>query len=413
MLLTDIRKSRKIQGQLQTGINQHVAYLGLYNPSPFIGRIGNSLKNLELSSAKSRSMLIVDNASNDGSQEEVSNLVTALEALGWQVLFVRNPINLGGWGSLQLNLDLIKDFNWVTTFHQDDLYAPDHIEINIRLSEEVEENVALISREAVSVDSKGRILGYPRAAWFMADSPSPEQVFIGLLRNHFLPFSGSAFRLKFLNDYQIPWTSTAFPDTELLLSGIPKWSYTYSSQSQVTYLENPTSESHSLGQISRDFGAALAILRVFEREGFSSLTSNLSPERFSRFIDDLELAIKSRLRDQELARLIFGHGLQLAMESRAKSGVHSDYAALEKIYCDVGDTFAANLAKRLGEFALGSTTVSVRELNLQNHAESKYRTPKTVILRSLGKLPKETLKKFWQLVHKSSFFRKIFPHWDI
>jgi hypothetical protein len=79
----------------------------------------------------------------------------------------------------------------------------------------------------------------------------------------------------------------------------------------------------------------------------------------------------------------------------------------------VGDSFAANLAKRLGEFMLGSTTVSVRDLNLQNHAESKYLTPKAVILRSLGKLPKETLKKFWQLVHKSSFFRKIFPNWDI
>jgi hypothetical protein len=411
--LTEIRNLREIRGQLQTENNQHVAYLGLYNPSPYISRIGDWIKSLSTPFEKSRSILIVDNASIDGSEEEVCNLTVTLEDLGWRVLFVRNPINLGGWGSLQLNLDLISDFKWVTTFHQDDFYSPDHLAINERLSFEVAENVALISREAVSVDSKNQKLGYPRAAWLVSESQEPEEVFIGLIRNHFLPFSGAAFRMEFLNEYQVPWTSTSFPDTEILLSGIPKWSYVYNSDSEVTYFENPESESHSLGQTSRDYGAALALLRVFERDGFSALTSDLGPEKFSCFMDDLWLSIQSRIKDQVLANLVFGHGLQVGMKSRSKAGLDTNYVALENLYLAVEDCFAANLAKRFEGLRVGSEVSEVRNFNIATTRERSRRTPKTFILHILGRLPQKALRKFWLIIFKSRIFRKNFPNWDI
>lgn len=404
---------RKIEGSLDRTLGSHVAFLGLYNPKNHIQDITNWISTFDQDPASRSQILIVDNASTDGSGLAIRELVTTLLDQDWNVALVTNPVNLGSWGSLNFNLDLISQFEWVTTFHQDDRYARNHLHEHIQVCAGVDSKVGMVSSESVSVDREGNVLGYPRGAWLQSSNPADSKIFLNLIKNHFLPFSGASFRLKFLLETRIPWTSTAFPDTELLLRGLPFWKYIYIEEPRVTYFENESSESHSLNSASRIRGSASALLRVFSGETFSNLVCQMKPQEFGKFCFDLIKALEVRLSDETLAKLVARFAIELAIESRTVSKLDSEYTALGELYAGDGDLAAASLARRLHDFHGHKQIANRGSVASHANAEQFNSYPKLLVLRTLGRLPRQRLQAFWKFVFRFSVPRKILRNWDL
>jgi glycosyltransferase involved in cell wall biosynthesis len=358
-------------------------------------------------------ILIVDNASTDGSATAIYEMCGKLREHGWQVALVRNPINLGGWGSLNLNLDLISNFGWVTTFHQDDQYAPNHLIEHMRACKLARKNVGMVSSESVSIDEKGRVLGYPRGAWMQSQEATQVNVFLNLIRNHFLPFSGASFRVEFLLQSNIPWTSTAFPDTELLLGGIPLWNYEYLEEPKVTYLENMQSESHSLNSVSRDHGSAAALLRIFSSAKFLNLVCGLENQEFNDFCFELVQALRVRFSQQVLARTVARYAIETAIEIRSKSGYEVDYEAIFVLYLEDEDFDAAKLARRLLAFQNDNQYSIDKQLNQRESPDLAHHFLKPLFLRILGRLPSRCLKLLWRALFRFKITRRALRQWDM
>ena len=412
MLIDKLRSARSIDGKFEKGLSANVAFLGLYNAEPHFDRLRSWIPNLQRVEGEQPCIILVDNASTDSTPDFVSEMTARLRELQWNVVTATNPINLGGWGSLQLNLDLLSDFSWVTTFHQDDIYELSHLREHIELCRSAATDLGLIASEANSVDLQGRKLGYPRGAWFAGANMTSAEIFLALIRSHYLPFSGGTFRMSFLEQADIPWTSTAFPDTEMLLRGLPGWKYMYTEQPKVTYLENPHSESHSLGVQERRHGATLALLRVFGGQGFAELVSKLESEEFVAFCEKLHGALEVRLGNSELTRMVYAFALDVAVTSRIGSmEVYSHFEVLSKGYAEVEDWFAANLSSELGHFETGRAIESRVEMG-RRHSSSKRVSMKARILLIAGLLPEKLVKRFWVSIMRLRIFRKIWRQWD-
>lgn len=413
MPIDRLRNQRKIEGSLDFTIGNHVAFLGLYNSKNYLCEITNWITAFDHDPQLRPQILIVDNASNDGSGLAIKKLARTLVDQDWIVALVTNPINLGGWGSINLNLDLISQFDWVTTFHQDDRYAPSHLSRHIKVCASVDSSVGMISSESVSVDREGNILGYPRGTWLQAPSLTASKIFLNLIKNHILPFSGASFRVKFLLETRIPWTSTAFPDTELLLRGLPFWNYVNIDEPKVTYLENDTSESHSLNSASRKRGSVSALLRVFSGQMFSTLVCQMEQEEFRVFCFDLIKSLEVRLSDVTLAKMVARFAIELAIENRIMSGLDCDYNALSEIYVGDGDFAAASLATRLQYFNSNKQNSDIETVASIANPKPSNTYFKFLVLRTLGRLPGQKLRRFWKFAFRFKFTRRILRHWDL
>ncbi len=413
MLISKIRDKREIEGSLDCAIGNHVAYLGLYNSKNFLPSITKWITALNREPESKPQILLVDNASTDGSGPAIRELASILVDQDWNVALVNNPINLGGWGSLNLNLDLVSQFEWVTTFHQDDQYPHNHLLEHMRVCRSIDSSVGMVSSESVSVDRQGNTLGYPRGVWLQSTNPLPWQIFLNLIRNHFLPFSGASFRVKFLLESGIPWTSTAFPDTELLLRGLPVWNFVHLDEPKVTYLENEASESHSLNSTSRAMGSVSALLRIFSGEMFSKLVCNMNPEEFRVFCFELVQALEVRLADRVLAKTVSRYALELAIQRRSKSELTSDFMSLAEVYSQDGDFAAESLAKRLHYFLNDDQMPNMDDVAKQSEGETSNSFLKMLVLKTLGRFPRSFLMRLWKFLFRFGLMRRIFREWDL
>jgi hypothetical protein len=141
------------------------------------------------------------------------------------------------------------------TLHQYDEYSPDHLEEHSKIMDQASASLGMISSESRSFSPDGRGLSCPRRAWLLGPAGSPADFFIGHLKNHSFPFSAASFGVEMLNNIPIVWQSAAFPDKDMVLRAIPKWSFHYSSRATVRYLENPNSESHDVSRGQRELGS--------------------------------------------------------------------------------------------------------------------------------------------------------------
>jgi glycosyltransferase involved in cell wall biosynthesis len=344
-----IRGSRTIQGELGSLKQNHVAYLGLYNPREHMGAIGGWLKSLLNQDVP---LIVADNQSEDGTWPAVKDLVAECYP---NSIFVQHPVNLGGHGSLFANLDLIGDAKWITTFHQDDIYEPGHLSAHSSAIKNAPNDLAIVSSEQESYLPSGPRQGYPRAHWMMNREPDAVSMFLANLRHHTLPFSGASLRVDLLNEIKIPWHSTAFPDTEIVLRMLPKWIGIVESESVVRYLENPNSESHSIDSKERDFGAAMALTRVFSGDGFHELCKLVEEKDATAFFRAVEEGLGHRIQQADLAQNVRAIALEAMFQA---FGPHPRIiSGLEEIYEGLGAAPAASLLSRLQRF--GSTTGGV------------------------------------------------------
>jgi len=412
MLIDEVRAGREVIGELDAMDGDHVVFLGLFNAAKFHEKIEKWLPNLMIEGVP---LLVVDNFSSDDTWVWATGALRLLLPTT-QVVFVRNPINLGGYGSLVTNLDLLKESKWVMTLHQDDEYDPQHLESHIENSNEASNFLGMICSEAISVNPEGKRLGYPRGAWFLGPDPTAADVFIAHLKNHSYPFSGASFRLSMLRQIQIPWHSTAFPDTEIVLRALPSWNFKYLQSATVKYLENSDSESHALSTEHRDFGVFLALVRVLRSDGFQRLTTQLDSADAELFAVAVHEALPARIRDPLLQRLVQVVAQEALIEFSGLS--RTSAKLLLPSFTEVGDSqaianletqanFSANQAKIEGSEA-GEAFSQVRS----SSQSTKQNFWRTVIASVLGLLPPRIARAIYQGLLKVPCIRKHFPQWN-
>ena len=397
-LINRLREKRVIIGDTSTLQVRHVAYLGLYNPSQHLYSIQEWISRVD---ADEIPLLVVDNSSQ-GAQLEV-DIVKKWTAFK-NIVYVRNPMNLGGFGSLATNLDLLSKADWVTTFHQDDQYPAKHLRVHGELAMNATSDVAIVASEQESFSHKGEKLGYPRASWFLGAQPDPVALFLANLRHHTIPFSGATFRLEMLRGASIPWHSTSFPDTEIVLKMLPRWSSVVTSDSIVRYLENPVSESHSIPESERDFGASMALVRVFGAAGFGEMCKLLSEKEIEGFTDALTSGLSQRLQGSQAARTTEVLALEVMLEHL---GPHPSITSrLEPYYAQIGAASASTLLHDLHSFGeLGNKNfregcepaATLNEKDQETSKESLKSKAVNQVARVFGFLPRPARVIVWKI----------------
>jgi len=400
-LTNQLRKERKILGDASTLESPHVAYLGLHNPSRHLDSIQEWISRLE---ADEIPLLVVDNSA----PREALDLDALKTWTGFKkVVYVRNPINLGGFGSLSTNLDLLSKTDWVTTFHQDDQYSSQHLKVHRELVTSGASELGMVSSEQESFMPNGKRLGYPRASWFLGAETDPVTLFLANLRHHTLPFSGATFRLEMLRGISIPWHSTSFPDTEIVLKMLPKWTGLVTSRAIVKYLENPDSESHSISAEERDLGVSMALVRVFGSAGFGEICKLLSENEIESFVTALIDGVSHRLRSKDAAGEIAVIALELMLEHLGPQSCI--LARLEPHYSSIGSSAASKLLHDLhsfGEPGEKSSRQSCAPLSTSNDTTQPNRISSLkhqaveIVAKLLGYLPRGARVIVWRAAIK-------------
>jgi hypothetical protein len=413
MSLTEqLRKMRKIVGDVSVLESSHVAFLGLHNPSRHLDSIHEWISRVE---ADGSPLLVVDNSSpNEVLDVNVLKTWTGFD----RVVYVRNPMNLGGFGSLSTNLDLLSKAAWVTTFHQDDQYSPKHLKIHRELVASGNSELGMVSSEQESFMPNGKRLGYPRASWFLGEETDPISLFLANLRHHTLPFSGATFRLEMLRSISIPWHSTSFPDTEIVLKMLPRWKGLVTSRVIVKYLENSDSESHSIQESERDFGASMALARVFSSAGFGQICNRLGELEIAGFVTALTDGVSHRLRSTAAARETAVLALEIMLDHL---GPHSSIVArLEPYYSSIGASAASKLLHELHSFGEpgksssgeGCASVIASNVTVYNNGRISLKgQAANVVAKLMGYLPRGVRVVIWKIAMKFLGFFGVKTAW--
>jgi len=418
MLIDKIRNGRDVLLLGNAPTSELAIFLGLYNAREYFAKIESWLLGLRLVDAK---LIIVDNASTDDTWQWLNEHIKPLLDAS-RLTVVRNPINVGGYGSLALNLDLVKNNTWVMTLHQDDYYAEDHIVRHFEATRLVSDSVGMISSEATSISPSGKRLSYPRGAWFLGDAPEPSDVFIAHLRAHCYPFSGASFRVKMLEQIQVPWHSTAFPDTEIVLRAAAQWRFLHLGTPTVEYLENPKSESHSLTTTQKDMGSFLALVRVFRSQEFADLVANVPTTVAEKFSLGVNKSLAARFSDKRILGLAQAIAQEAILQS---SGVNNSSASmLAGAYREMGDGQASSTLESLA--SIGDPTINPRRLAMdalisfsdeefgspENEEPTMKRKKLVTVSQVLGLLPRRVSKALFFASLLAPGVRKRFPQWD-
>ena len=338
-----LRASREVLENLPTqGLNPDLTvFLGLYNAAPYL----DSLEHQLASQGNDFRLLVVDNQSVDSTWADIQRWS---ELFSGRITLVRNPINLGGSGSLYMNSDLITT-TWFATLHQDDHYLPNHVSTLAKAISGCSSNILCISTEMGSLDSLGVKKGSPpRASWFLPDT-DPATIFLSNLRLHNVPYPAAAFRKDAFIDYAVPWESTAFPDTEWVLKVSGLGQFLFLQVETMLYRENPTSESHSLNSEEKSLGASMSLLRVFGADTFVELCGSIGLANRSAFAKSLLDGLDLRLKAGPLVDDVKLFALQKMAFAWGYEDTYSN-SQLALHYEKIGSAFSSTLLRSMNNF---------------------------------------------------------------
>ena len=296
-LLEKLRKSRDLITGGKSDSDFLTVYVGVYNGLDFLPEVRSFLEESYWDGFK---LIVVDNASSDKSWNEIKTWVNFLKM---PFTLVRNPINLGGGGSFELNRDLLKT-KWVTFIHQDDLYSKIHLEVLSNAAKSAKSEVIAISTEMGSMDVTGNEkFSTPRPIWLLKDK-SPISYFLANLKTHLVPWGSTIFRTREFLSVDLAWHSTAFPDTEMVLKMSALGDFVNLPVQTMLYRENPISESHGLGNPEKQFASVAALSRVFASSNFIKLAHGVPASRREDFLSDLKKGIRNRVQDDGLIKIV-------------------------------------------------------------------------------------------------------------
>lgn len=327
-------------------------------------------------------LLVADNNSSDGTWEKIGPWV---EKFGGKITLVRNPVNIGGAGSIELNSDLIST-PWLTFFHQDDVYKSSHLSRLLIGITKCDEKVVAISTQMGSLNEAGNRQGTPlRAQQKMVNAQDVS--FLPLnVRAHSVPWPATAFRTNAYIENTSPWHSTTFTDSEIILKMLCKGRVLNLDCETMYYRENPMSESHTVNPNEALVGAAVSLIRVIGSDNFKAYAISLAPGERPIFRKEILESIESRLRGYDHLALV----KILLEEVLSHAWSYSDLNSLSEIslyYSEYNSIFTPALMDRLIAFESSLPAEERFNLNLET-GSSKEKI-------KLGKFKKLYYKYGW------------------
>jgi glycosyltransferase involved in cell wall biosynthesis len=418
-LSEELRRQRVVIEQRSQQRFQLTVFLGLYNAERYINSLQDQISGQIL---KGYTLIVVDNHSGDSTWQLIQEWPGKFEC---NVVLVKNPINLGGSGSINLNLDLVNT-EWVTYLHQDDFYFSYHLDTLLTAAERASNETVSISTSMGSMDGEGkRIPGKIRAGWLLTNK-NRETNFLANLRSQSVPWGSTIFRTQGYREVVSNWHSNAFPDTEMILKLLCIGETDFLNIETMLYRENPLSESHRVQKIESSVASATSLARVFSSDNFIKFTSELDINSRSQFFTGVMSAISIRLGKNNLTPLI----QLIAAESLSVAWDYSEFECLEslkEIYKNLNSDFTVNLMSDLGKFLFDTTTrssldrqavldfqslVSVDEKNVRPNLEHIKRVTRFLDSKILDNLPNNVRQKvlIWLLNFKIKITRN--HPWD-
>ena len=302
-----LRVGRKKLGSLDLGLHLNTTvFLGLYKGEQYIKE---RIQDLEAQTSQDFYLVIVDNCTPGFDLSTLSNLLESSKKFANRYNLVQNPINLGGLGSFQLNLDLVPTA-WITFVHQDDKYLPNHVESHLQAIKRGNESLSSVSTDLGSLNSEGKKVPVPpRANWFI-DNSSEQATFLANVAEQVVPFASLSMRKTVFEADQVAMHTVAFSDSEQTLKSLMRREHEFIKKQTVLYRENPISESHTQGVKVRTFSATIGLLKVFASELFIDYARKISSKDRGPFVAKLEVAIRRRIQDSAFADLVWTTALE-------------------------------------------------------------------------------------------------------
>ena len=407
--LSWLRKDRVISGFLNLDLNfATTVYLGIYNGDKYIA---DRIKELENQTSQDFYLIVTDNCSPEFKLDFVENQLKSSSLFANRYLITQNPVNLGNLGSIQLNLDLVPT-PWMTFFHQDDKYLPNHVAVHLDAITNAEESKGSVSTDLGSRDIEGnKIPVPPRANWFIKQT-SKQSIFLANVAEQVVLFPALSIRTHNLDSDRVPPHSVAFADSEHTLFALMKGEHVFIPKETALYTENPFSESHILGKATITLAATLGLLRVFTSQEFVEYACKIAPGERDEFVAKLEESIRKRLPNVEYAELVWTVSLE---QLNCAWGYEEPYstAATRDIFSLLGESYTPDILNGIlsklgvptGQKSKGIDPVNPSgSLATQNRAHGPSKTGKkrkltvlSALYQVVGRLPYFIRKRIFKI----------------
>jgi hypothetical protein len=399
--LSWLRKDRVISGDLNPNLKfETTVYLGIYNGDKYII---DRIKELENQTSQDFFLIVADNCSREFKLDFVENQLQSSNLFTNRYLIVRNPVNLGAIGSFQLNLDLVPT-PWITFFHQDDKYLPNHVAIHLNAITLADESRGSFSTDLGSRDFEGKkIPAPPRANWFIKQT-SRQSIFLANVAEQVVPFPALSIRAKNLVTDRVPPHSVAFADSEHTLFSLMMGDHEFIPKETAFYTENPFSESHILGKATLTLAATLGLLRVFASEEFVEYACKIpAPER-GVFVAKLEKSIRQRIPNLEYADLLWTLSLEQLNNAWGYQEPQST-AATRDVFSLLGESYTPDILNGILSKLEAPTVHKVKEINWSNPYASLASEGTAPVTSKIKKKRKRTvLSALYQVVGRLPYF---------
>lgn len=379
----DLRNMRVVISNREFHRKDLILWVGIYNGSSYLDSLVNQLKSQTVNDFD---LLVVDNGSTDDSWEHLQDWLTVFKG---RITLVKNPINLGFIGSMQLNEDLINS-DWVLQIHQDDYYFMNHVEVHLDHIRNAKHEVVAVSTDMASMRNDGkRLPSLPRASWFPSGKDLPSQ-FLQNLMALSIPWPSTSFRTKELFESFVPWHNFAFMDVEITLRILTRGKVVHVKKQTMKYRENPVSASHSINDHERGFGAAIGLTRIVSSNEFLIVAREVHPSDRDKFADAIKRGIEIRLGKTELVDFIH----LMALESMAFAWKYENNTPIEVIYSDYKKINSTSVVKLLDGIILkngGYSDNSEKESSTFDFFETPEEVSNWVSKPKVGKILKSII----------------------
>jgi hypothetical protein len=374
--------------------------LGLYEGKQYIEA---RIKDLEAQSNQAFYLLIVDNCSFDFEMNYTEALLLASPIFKDRFQIVQNPVNLGGQGSFQLNLDLVQT-PWITTVHQDDQYLPNHVATHLQEIDECSDEIISMSTDTGSLRADGKKQPVPpRANWFIENKTQYDQ-FLAIVAEQVIPFPALSIRTSFAQRDEVPWHTAAFSDSEQTLRSLMLGKHEFIQKQTVLYRENPNSESHTQGETVRIYSATLGLLRVFGSNEFVNFLRGVAKDQRGAFASKLESAINRRISNPDYSQLLWSMCLEQMTHAWAYEESRTT-AATSEMFRKLGQSYTPGILNgilsKLDPSRRPEHEKSTNYTNLESDSSSPPKAQRKTLLSILylvvGRLPYFLRRRIFQV----------------
>ena len=345
-IFEELRKKREIFGSFDSNLDFSLtAFVGVFNASTYLDNIKSELLN---QSSQDFFIVIVDNASSDETWREVSGWLSLFPG---RIIVSRNNVNLGGLGSLLMNMDLVET-DWFANIHQDDVYKPNHIDAFVREIASCDKRTVAISTSMGSMNHDGKLIARNvRTQWLLRRLDQP-YIFLANLHTQTVPWPSTAFKVDTFLGVSRHWTGYAFADTEITMMLTAHGDFRFLNEETMYYRENPLSESHLVTQHDREITTLVSLSRVFNSNEFLAILRLIELKDRATFLLNLNAGLENRLRDAHNLLVI----KTMTHEIIANEWGYLNTAALKNLHIDYQD-FASQQSLDLIESLISYSTI--------------------------------------------------------